>query len=228
MAENTYKSNTFKKPDKEKKSKGSKSKSKFSFEFLRDPRFVLAAGFFLIITSLYLFTSFLSYLFTGKADQSVVEALGTGSLVESGREADNWLGLYGAVTSHYFIFRWLGISAFFIPPLLFLIGFKWVFKRTLLPIFSVFIFSAFAGLWLSLLLGYVTNSISGVSEINFLSGGLGFELAKISDGLFGWGTFLILILSLFIFIIYFFNVSDQRLPGEGSEAHGQRCHPRRR
>jgi DNA segregation ATPase FtsK/SpoIIIE, S-DNA-T family len=206
MAENTYKSNTFKKPEKEKKTKG-KSKSKFNFEFFKDPRFALAVGFFLLVTSLYLFTAFISYLFTGKADQSVVEALGDTSIIDSGREADNWLGLYGAITSHYVIFRWLGISAFFIPPILFLLGFRLVFKRYLFPIFSVFIFSVFIGLWLSLLLGYVTHSISGVTEVSFLSGGLGYELARMSDGLFGWGTFLILVLSLFIFIIYFFNVT---------------------
>ena len=140
MAENTYKSNTFKKPEKEKKGKAAKSKFKFNFSFFQDPRFALAAGFFLIVVSLYLFTAFISYLFTGKADQSVVEALGNTALLESGREAENWLGLYGAVTTHYLIFKWLGISAFFIPPLLFLVGFKLVFKRELVPVFSVFIF----------------------------------------------------------------------------------------
>jgi DNA segregation ATPase FtsK/SpoIIIE, S-DNA-T family len=207
MAENTYKSNTFKKPEKEKKGKAGKSKFSFNFAFFKDPRFRLAAGFFLIILALYLFVSFLSYLFTGKADQSVVEALGNSELIESGKEAENWLGLGGAITSHYLVFRWLGISAFFIPPLLFLIGFKMVFVRELISFFSIFIFSVFAGLWLSLLLGYLTHSISGVNEISFLSGGLGFELARLSDGLFGWGTFLILILALFIFIIYFFNVT---------------------
>ncbi len=207
MAENTYKSNTFKKPEKEKKSKSAKSKTRFNFDFIKDPRFALAAGFFLLITSLYLFTSFLSYLFTGKADQSVMEALWSTNLSESGREADNWLGLYGAVTSHFLIFKWLGVSAFFIPPLLFLVGFKLVFKRELVSIFSAFILSVFAGLWLSLLLGYITHNMAGVSEIGFISGGLGYELAKISAGLFGWGTFLILVLSLFIFIIYYFNVT---------------------
>ncbi len=207
MAENTYKSNTFKKPEKEKKPKAAKSKLKFNFSFFQDPRFTLAAGFFLIITAIYLFTAFFSYLFTGKADQSVVEALWDTSILESGREAANWLGLYGAVTSHFLVFKWMGISAFFIPPILFLIGFKLVFKRELVPIFSVFIFSVFAGLWLSLLLGYLTHTLVGVNEVSFLSGGLGYELAKISDGLFGWGTFLILLLSLFIFIIYYFNVT---------------------
>jgi len=206
MAENTYKSNTFRKPDKEKKSK-SKGKGKFTLSFLTDPRFKLALGFFLLISSLYLVTAFISYLFTGKADQSIIEAFGETNVLESGQEIENWLGYWGAFISHYFIFKWFGISAFFIPPILFILGFRFAFERTLLPLFSVFIFSIFSGLWLSLLLGYITNSISGVSEINFLSGGLGYELARISDGLFGWGTFLILVLSLFIFIIYFFNVT---------------------
>ncbi|HPI79942.1 MAG TPA: DNA translocase FtsK 4TM domain-containing protein, partial [Cyclobacteriaceae bacterium] len=169
MAQNTYKSNTFKKPDKKKKD------GKSGFSFFNDPRLRLALGFFLLIASFYLVTAFISYLFTGKADQSVVDAVGEAGLVDAGREVGNWLGLYGAMTSHYFIFKWFGVSAFFIPPILFLLGFKMVFKRELLPLFSVFVFSVFSGLWLCLLLGYITNSVSGVHEINFLSGGLGFE-----------------------------------------------------
>ncbi len=206
MAENNFKSNTFKKPDKEKKVKSTKAKFKFEFSFFKDPRFTLALGFFLLITSLFLLTAFISYLFTGKADQSVVESW-MNDIVASGQEAENWLGLFGAIISHYLIFKWMGISAFFIPPLLFFLGFRLVFKRDLISLFSAFIFSVFAGLWLSLLLGYITHSMAGVNEIGFLSGGLGYELAKISDGLFGWGTFLILVLTLFIFIIYYFNIT---------------------
>lgn len=208
MAENTYKSNTFKKPEKEKKSKPAKSsKFKFDFAFFKDPRFALALGFFLLIVSLFLFTAFLSYLFTGKADQSVVQSFLDATIEESGKEVENWLGLFGALTSHFLIYRWMGISAFFIPPLLFFLGFRLVFKRDLVSLFSAFILSVFAGLWLSLLLGYVTHSMAGVTEVGFLSGGLGYELAKISDGLFGWGTFLILVLTLFVFIIYYFNIT---------------------
>ncbi|HNP76242.1 MAG: DNA translocase FtsK 4TM domain-containing protein [Cyclobacteriaceae bacterium] len=207
MAENTYKSNTFKKPEKEKKSRGSKSKSKFSLDFFKDPRFHLALGFFLLITSLFFFVAFVSYLFTGKADQSVVEGLTETGALESGRDTDNWLGLAGAVTSHYFMFRWFGLSAFFLPPLIFLLGFRLAFKRELMSFFTAFTFSIFAGLWLSLLLGYLTHSITGATEISFLSGGLGYELAYIADSLLGWGTFLFLVLALFIFIIYFFNVT---------------------
>ena len=220
MAENTYKSNTFKKPEKEKKSKSGKAKSnfgdRFNLDFFRDPRLKLAAGFFLLITAIYLFIAFLSYLFTGKADQSIFftgnDDLGVidtfVQIRDSGMDAENWFGHIGALTSHYFIFRWMGISAFFIPPLLFLLGFKMVFTRELVSIFNVFILSVFAGLWISLLLGYITYTVSGVTEVGFLSGGLGFELAKVASGFLGWGTFLLLALSLFIFIIYYFNVTS--------------------
>ncbi len=211
MAQNTYKSNTFKKPEKEKEKK-SKSKetgkTNFSLAFLKDPRFKLASGFFLMIVSTYLFLALFSYLFNGKADQSVMEALGDSSLSDSGKEVDNWLGLYGAITSHYFIFRWFGIAAFFIPPWLFVIGFKVVFNRELLRIFSYSIFSIFSGIWLCLLLGYMTMINEGVSEWSFLGGGFGYQLALLSDSMFGWGTFLILILSLFVFIVFYFNVTS--------------------
>ncbi len=207
MAQNTYKSNTFKKPEKEKKGKSS-SKFKFNIGFLKDPRFKLAIGFFLLIAGIYLFLALLSYLFTWRADESVVKALRDSSMLESGQEAENWLGLYGAVISHYIIFRWFGIAAFFLPPLLFIIGFKMVFNRQLLRIFSFSIFSIFSGLWSCLLLGYMTMINDGVSEWSFLGGGLGYHLAVLSDGMFGWGTFLILIFSLFVFIIFYFNVTS--------------------
>ena len=61
MAENTYKSNTFKKPEKEKEKKGKgKTKSNFSFGFFKDPRFHLAFGFLLLVVSIFLFAAFVS------------------------------------------------------------------------------------------------------------------------------------------------------------------------
>ena len=68
MAENSYRINTFKEPekekDKEKEKRKKKSKSRFGFGFLKDPRFELTLGFFLLITSIFLFIAFLSYIFT--------------------------------------------------------------------------------------------------------------------------------------------------------------------
>lgn len=207
MAKNTYKSNTFKQPKKEKGKRW-----KLNYGFLKDQRFHLTVGFFLLISSLFLVTAFLSYLFTGKADQSVVEAVGQTGMIQSGREAENWLGLYGAIISHYFIFRWFGLAAFFTPPLLFLIGYKVVFKKEIISIYSSFIFCFFFTLWLSILLGYFVYNSEGVSEWGFLSGGIGYQLSIILEGLIGWGTILLLIFSLLAFIIFFFNVTTILTP----------------
>lgn len=211
MAQNTYKSNTFKKPEKEKKAKSSKSNFNFNLGFLKDPRFKLATGFFLMIVGVSLFLALFSYLFSWQADESVVQSAmnpdDSSNIIETGREAENWLGLYGAISSHYVIERWFGIAAFLIPPWLFLIGFKIVFNRELLRIFSYSIFAVFSSLWLCLLLGYMVHINEGGSEWSFLAGGLGYQLALLSEGIFGWGTFLILILSLFVFIIFYFNVT---------------------
>jgi S-DNA-T family DNA segregation ATPase FtsK/SpoIIIE len=204
MAKNTAKSNTFR-TSKEKKDKA--KKAKFSFGFFKDPRLKLAFGFFLLLASVFLLTAFISYLFTGKADQSIVTAGGEMELIESGKEARNWLGLYGAIVSHAFIFRWFGVSAFFIPQLLFAWSFKILFRRSIVRLGSVFTFCLFATLWLSLLLGYMTRLNDAPGEWAFLGGGLGDAMAEVFQSMFGWGTFLILILSLFIFVIYFFNVT---------------------
>mgnify|MGYP000113620339 CR=1 FL=1 len=126
MAENTFKTNTFKKPEKEKKGKSSKSKGKFnlSLDFLKDPRFILATGFVLIITSIFLFISFVSFLFTWSADMSIIVPNGDSSLLDEAKEIQNWLGYAGAWASHHIIYNGFGIGSFAIPVLLFVIGFK--------------------------------------------------------------------------------------------------------
>lgn len=201
MAANTYK-NTFKKQDKKEKRKIS-----LNLKFLEDKRFHLVFGFFLIVSSIYFLTAFISYLFTGKADQSVVEAVNQTGWIQSGLEADNWLGVYGAMISHYFVFMWFGLSAFLVPPLLFIWGYHIVFSKALVSSSSAFVFVFFFTLWVSLLLGYIVLNADGSTEWSFLSGGLGYYLARLFNSLIGWGTFLFLVFSLLAFIIIFFNVT---------------------
>ncbi len=205
MAENTYK-NTFKTSPK-KESKKEKKAFLLKFDFVRDKRFQLVSGFFLITLSIYFLTAFCSYLFTGKTDQSVVEAINQTGWIQSGLEADNWLGAYGAVISHYFIFQWFGLGAFLIPPFLFLLGYRVVFQKALVPTGATFSFVFFFVLWLSLLFGYILFQKEGPTEWSFLGGGLGYYLARLFDSLIGWGTFLLLTFSLLAFIVYFFNVT---------------------
>ena len=112
MAKNTVKQNTYKD-----KKASKKVNRKINLDFLHNRKFHLAIGFFLLAFSVFLLISFISYLFTGKYDQSIVEAIGDESSKNLGLESRNWLGLFGAWTSHIFIFKWFGIAAFFIPPL---------------------------------------------------------------------------------------------------------------
>ncbi|MEL6559760.1 MAG: DNA translocase FtsK 4TM domain-containing protein, partial [Bacteroidota bacterium] len=201
MAQNTYKA-------KPKKKKKKKKVWKPDFSFFSDRRFQLAAGFFLLGIGLSLFISIFSYLFTGKADQSVVEAISETGLKPSGIEAQNWLGLFGAYISYYFVFKWFGIASILIPPYLTLAGLKILSQKEFLPLSRVFYFSAFFLFWISLLMGYFLISSDEVSEWGFLSGGIGYEIAILCESLVGWGTFILLAFSLIVFIIYYFNITD--------------------
>jgi len=201
-AKNTYKSNTSRNKTK------TKRKFSFNFHFVKDRRFQLSFGFFLFALSVFLLTAFVSFLFTGNADQSVVEAIETTGLKSSGLDAENWLGVLGAVVSHYFIFHWFGISAFFIPPLLLIFGLRLVSKRDILPAYKSFKFSVFFTFWLCLLFGYTAIKAEYFSGAEILSGGFGYELGILFHSLIGWGTYIFLILSLLIFIIYFFNITE--------------------
>ena len=92
MAKNTFKTNTLR--NKEKKPRRSFN---LKIGFLSDRRFQLTGGFFLLGISLFFLVAFISYLFTGKADQSVVESVQEVGLFQSGLEVENWMKLYGCV-----------------------------------------------------------------------------------------------------------------------------------
>ena len=206
MASNTYKSNTFRKKEKAKQKKRSFN---LSFDALKDKKIGLSFGILFMMIGLFLFFAFLGYLFTGPADQSVVTGSTTDvSLRENAAEARNWLGYAGAWVSHLLIFRWFGLAAFLIPPLLFLLGFKWAFKKSLIPLTQYSAFGLFFTFWLGLLLGYVVHILDGFSYLQFLSGGFGYEMAVLSDQFLGWGTFILIFGSLLIFVVFFFNITQ--------------------
>ncbi|MDN4164284.1 DNA translocase FtsK 4TM domain-containing protein [Cytophagales bacterium LB-30] len=205
MAQNTYKSNTFKEPDKKEK-----STKRFSLrlDFLKDRRLHLAVGFFLMGTAFFLLASFASYLFTGKADQSVLESITETGIRPAGSDIENWLGIVGAWSAHVFIFQWFGLASFLFPPLLFSYGFRIVFGQELIPIKSTFWFTFFFIFWFSLLFGYLVFLSDNATELSFLGGGIGYELAIWTDSLIGWGTFLLLLFSLLTFVIFFFDITQ--------------------
>ncbi|WP_158858511.1 FtsK/SpoIIIE family DNA translocase [Lunatibacter salilacus] len=207
MAANTYKKSTFKKTSKAPEAP-TRQRRKFSFAFLKDKRWGLSFGIFLMMAAVFLFLAFLSYLFSGQADQSLVVDPSAGPLTKKASEVENWLGYSGALLSQYFIFRWFGIGALFIPPFLFIIGFRLSFKKSLVSITRFSSFAVFFMIWLGLILGYVVLQLDTFHYLGFLSGGLGYELAVLASNFIGWGTIILIFASLFIFVVFFFNIEQ--------------------
>ncbi|MEX2513955.1 MAG: DNA translocase FtsK 4TM domain-containing protein [Cyclobacteriaceae bacterium] len=206
MAANTYKKNTFKKKDVTKKPP-TRTKKPFNWGFFRDKRWGLSLGIFFMMFSIFLFLAFLSYLFAGQADQSVVSESGE-PLRAKAAETKNLLGYSGALMSHYFIYRWFGLAALLFPPFFFFLGFRLSFKKSLISITRYAAFAMFFLFWLGLMMGYMVHLMDDYYYLGFLSGGFGYELALLSDEFLGWGTFILIFGSLLIFVILFFNVDQ--------------------
>ncbi len=185
---------------------------------LRDRRFHLFLGFGCLLASLYLTIAFVSFLFTGHADQSVVAALGTIPTKEAGQESGNWLGLLGAWAAQLFIYKLFGVAAFALIPIVFFLGYKIVFRTATGSVSYVLALGLFTMAWLSVLLGYVVVALAApganpalAHRLDFLCGGVGFEAASWLASLIGWGTVLLLAFVLISFVVFFFNVTTLNL-----------------
>ncbi|MES2387292.1 MAG: DNA translocase FtsK 4TM domain-containing protein [Bacteroidota bacterium] len=205
MAENVLR----KKPVKEEKEeKKADFRLNWNGSFINDRRWQLVFGITLMFLSFYLFTAFLSHYFTREADQDLVENFFGGPLRETGRETENWAGLTAAVLSEFFVFKLFGLSAFFIPPILFLLGAKILVRKELIPMQRLVYFSVLAGLWFSTFLGYFIYLFDLVGPLGSVCGGIGLELATFLSEMTGWGTFLVLVLYFVLFLVFFFDMQD--------------------
>ncbi|MEM6642022.1 MAG: DNA translocase FtsK 4TM domain-containing protein [Bacteroidota bacterium] len=186
---------------------GPKKKKTIKFSFLSNRKLHLFVGLSFLLIGIFLFISFISYFKHGQADQSVVEAYADTKITESGAEVRNAFGLLGAMVAHNFIFLWFGISALLIPPFLFVVAYRIIWYRTLIPIAPAFNFTVFYLLWISMVLGYILLLQDESTFLGFSSGGIGYELAIISQSLMGWGTILLLAFLFVVFNMFFFNIT---------------------
>ena len=81
---------------------------------------IIGAG--LLLFSCYFFLACLSYLFTWQADQDRVinKSLLEFLFDENTTPVENWLGKFGAWSSHLLIYKWFGLSSFGFCVLLFI------------------------------------------------------------------------------------------------------------
>jgi len=207
MATNSPKTNTFrKKGDPSKKVDPTPKGPGVTLGKFKSNKLVLTLGILLISASIFLFIAFVSYLLNGPTDQSLVMNNPDEAIRDTAKETTNWLGYLGAQASNWLIYRWFGMAAFLFPPFLFILGFRWAFKVSLVSLTRYTTFALFFTFWLGLFTGYIVILVQGYSYWSFLSGGFGYELAKLSADFLGWGTFILIGGALLIFVVFFFDI----------------------
>jgi len=209
MASQAPKTNTFrKKVENTPKASPQPKKPAFSFGKIELKQVGIALGIALISASIFFTIAFASYLLNGPQDQSLVLNNSDQAIRDAAKESKNWLGYLGAQAAHWMIFRWFGIAAFLFPPFLFLVGFRWTFKVSLYSLMRYVAFALFFVAWIGLVTGYAGILLEGYSYWSFASGGLGYELAKLSYDFLGMGTVILIAGTFFIFIILFLECSS--------------------
>jgi S-DNA-T family DNA segregation ATPase FtsK/SpoIIIE len=111
-------------------------------------------GFLLIIVAVYMILAFVSYFTTGAADQSLIEDLKEGEILNTNQAFMNTCGSYGSYVSWYFIKRCFGLPAFLIPLFIILLGihlvkaykvnlWKWFLSLMILMVWGSLTFAKF-------------------------------------------------------------------------------------
>lgn len=227
MAKNRFKSENTEEQS-SKKSSASKSKktakvgalqSSFSqfFGFFKKEKTKQFIGLFFILFSAYLLIAFTSFLFTWKVDQSKVELSFGEYFLDAEIIVENWLGKIGASLSHLFIYEWFGIASYLFVGLFFLLGFRILFKVSLIPLKKSFKTSLFLLFWAALFFGYFFKG-----DLFFLGGAVGYEMNKYLASLLGdLGSGILLFFVLLLFAVVNLNLSSyfSFLQKETSEEH---------
>ena len=184
--------------------KTSKTKNKPRFkkpDFTLNNQQKLVLGSFLVILGFLLFTAFLSFIFTGKADQSALSEFTTRDV-----ETQNWLSKVGAWLSDVFIQRGFGIASFIFSGLTFLSGVFVLMDLSKTKLRRHWFWGTLIIIWFSVLFGFFT------SKNDILSGTIGFEVNTFFQDYIGkLGTVLLLIFAFITYLAVRFKFTPQRI-----------------
>ena len=162
------------------------------------------SGSIILLTSIFIFISCISYLFTWKLDQDALLNVSFFDYIFNSNipAPENWLGKFGAWTAHLFIFGTFGIASVGLCFILFLVGLKILFDLEILPIWRTTAITISYMTWGALTLGYFSN------YVNFLGGTFGFYLSKWLVTTIGhFGTIALILTLLYIITTLLFNIN---------------------
>lgn len=172
-------------------------------------------GIFLLFLSFIFLVSFVSYLFTWKQDQSYISQTNGGwsTLFNSSAEiadehlevpiVENKLGKLGALIANQFIYEWFGIASFLFVLVLFVVGYKFLYRKSILPVWKTLIYAGLGIVFFSITLAFLQDFITDAPHI--LEGKFGYwtnQLLKAQIGITGTGALIVAVYLIALVIIY--------------------------
>ena len=115
-------------------------------------KFKVILGYILLFISVILFTSFISYMYNWRVDQSNI-----GSLLDRSIEVENILGKIGASISHFFLYNLFGVASFILPVILFISSYYLLFNKKIFELIRKINWLLILTIWSILLTGYLSN-----------------------------------------------------------------------
>lgn len=150
----------------------------------------LVAGSFLAIFGVLLFIAFISFFFTGEADQSSLSDFASRETVSK-----NWLSKSGAWLSDFFIHRGFGVSSFIFSVLIFISGIYILMDIDKTKLRKNWFWGLLVIIWLSTFFGFFVNINDN------LGGTIGFEINSYLQDYIGFiGTTLLLLFCLITYL----------------------------
>ncbi len=177
------------------------SASDFFIGFGKWETFSFCVGLLIGVVAIFMLVAFVSYLFTGEADYSLLES--HTDPLNSELRYKNVCGSWGAIVAFFFLNDLFGLASFIIPPYLIILGMRMmrIFKFTLVRKFILF---TVLMLWTSVFLaafGYLFPYFEGTFVK--LGGNHGIQVVKYLTQLVGTpGLLAVLVVTAVLYLIY--------------------------
>lgn len=186
-----------KKRTKSKSKKTTTAKKKVSFKPSKQNKIIF--GSLLIVLSIALFFSFMSFYFTWQEDQSMLS-----QFADRNAQASNLLNKFGANVSHFFMYKGFGLASFVFPFLLAVTGLYLFLGLNGKRLISKWIWGLVGVIWGSIALGFFA------ADFPLLGGLIGYEMNDFLQDYTGKiGVFLILIFVLMVILVQLFNFTPE-------------------
>lgn len=164
--------------------------------FFSDQRTKYGIGILLLALTAYLALSFISFFFTGAADDDIIK-----NFLNNDKKAENWTGPTGAYIAYFFINKCFGIGSFLFLFLSFIISLRFM-KVQLMKLWKAFAFTAIVLVWISVSSSFFFYDFYKGSYIQW-GGEHGFAISEWLIDNIGWIGSLLLIIASFIVLSIF-------------------------